>query len=163
MCSGIAIGPFRAMRPGGFGQVFGRVCSAQYQKVTKSAVNQYNEWRQWRTKQFPNQTPPPALDRGNADLLSRAIPHFLCVARKGIAGKRAEPYKADTIKAMYSSLNRYLVNIDPSLDLWKSATFAKCRTIVSGLIRNLRKKEKPQPTKDRATEITEEQELKLWR
>ena len=115
-------------------------------KATKSAVNQYNEWRQWRTKQFPNQTPPPALDCGNADLLSRAIPPFLCKARKGIAGKRAEPYKADTIKAMYSSLNRYLVNIDPSLDLWKSPTFAKCRTIVSGLIRNLRKKEKP--TKD---------------
>ena len=50
-------------------QVFRRVRSPNTRKATKSAVDQYNEWRKWRTMQFQNQIPPPALYWGDADVL----------------------------------------------------------------------------------------------
>ena len=96
--------------------------------------------------------------------MAKAIAQFFCEARKktttsGNKGQ-GEPYRAETIKVMYSGLNRYLVSINPAINIWKLTEFAKCRSIVSGLIRNLRKKETA--AKNTADEISPEQETKLW-
>ena len=124
---------------------------------TNQVVNLYEEWRKWRTNEFPNKTPPPDLKTcAEADILSKALTQFFCEVRT----KAKKNYRSDSLRVLYASMNRHLQTINPSLDLFNGAQFKSMKKVVTGKIKELRKHEKAPA--DQASAISGDDEDQLY-